>query len=263
MTNQKPSTDRKLELSPAQVGGSALAAVSAAFFASWAGTAGTIIGAALASVIATAGTATYTWWLRRTSDAVRRTASQVRVTGLGSAVVVPSLARTRSSGGYGESAPSGGPSWDPGEDPDEEPEKDPAEEPSRWSFLSGRPWGKVALASVAVMLAALGSITVVEAVTGKPLSSYLRGDTGTGTSVGHLVGNDTSTPTPSPTKDPTPTPTPTPGEDSTPSPDEQGTPTPLPTPEVTPTPTPTVPTPTPTETPQGGQTAGDGATPAP
>ena len=72
MTNENPRTDRKLELSPAQVAGSALAAVSGAFFASWAGTAGTLIGAALGSVIATVGAATYTWSLRRTRDAVRR-----------------------------------------------------------------------------------------------------------------------------------------------------------------------------------------------
>ena len=76
MKSHKP--ERKLDLTPTQVTGSALAAMSGAFFASWAGTAGTIIGAALGSVIVTVGAATYTWSLQRTRDAVRRTAAQVR-----------------------------------------------------------------------------------------------------------------------------------------------------------------------------------------
>ena len=46
--DQKPA--RTLGLSPAQIAGSALSAVSAAFVASWAGTTGTLIGAAVGSV---------------------------------------------------------------------------------------------------------------------------------------------------------------------------------------------------------------------
>ena len=52
--------------------------MSGAFFVSWAGTAGTLIGAAVGSVIATVGAATYTWSLRRTSEAARRTAALVK-----------------------------------------------------------------------------------------------------------------------------------------------------------------------------------------
>ena len=72
---------RKLELSTTQITGSALAAMSGAFFASWAGTTGTIVGAAVGSVIVTVGAATYTWSLQRTRDAVKRTAAQVRLSG--------------------------------------------------------------------------------------------------------------------------------------------------------------------------------------
>ena len=80
MTKQDP--ERRLELSPAQVAGSALAAMSGAVFISWAGTAGTLIGAAAGSVIATVGSATYTWSLRRSRDAARRTAERMRQTAL-------------------------------------------------------------------------------------------------------------------------------------------------------------------------------------
>ncbi len=82
---------RKFELSPTQVTGSALAAMTGAFLASYLGTAGTVIGAAVGSLIATVGTTAYTWWLRRTSEVVKRTATQVRETGMGSTVVIPLL----------------------------------------------------------------------------------------------------------------------------------------------------------------------------
>ncbi len=71
--------ERKLELSTTQITGSALAAMSGAFFASWAGTTGTIVGAALGSVIVTVGAATYTWSLQRTRDAVKRTVTAGRL----------------------------------------------------------------------------------------------------------------------------------------------------------------------------------------
>src|SRR5689334_14446601 len=94
--------ERKIGLSPAQVAGSALAAVSGALLASFAGTTGTIIGTAIGSVVATVGAALYTWSLRRTSAAVRRTAAQVRQTALTTGAlprpVVPHLRRTPGQG---------------------------------------------------------------------------------------------------------------------------------------------------------------------
>ena len=145
--------ERRLELSTTQITGSALAAMSGAFFASWAGTTGTIVGAALGSVIVTVGAATYTWSLQRTRDAVRRTAAQVRQTG---------------------------------RRPVEQPE------PPR----GHRPWGKVALTSVAVMALGLGGITAIEAVTGQPVSSYTGGSGSTGTTLGNAVGSTGTKTTP-------------------------------------------------------------------
>ncbi len=82
-----------LGLSPAQVAGSALAAMSAALVASWAGTTGTVIGAAVGSVVATTGAATYTWSLRRTGHAVRRTSAQPPQTPLAAQVPEAPTAR--------------------------------------------------------------------------------------------------------------------------------------------------------------------------
>ncbi|MEV0145759.1 MULTISPECIES: hypothetical protein [unclassified Nonomuraea] len=81
---------QKFELSVPQIGGSALAAVTAAVAASYLGVAGTVIGAAVMSVASTVGTAVYTHYLKRTGDKViRRTVVarrwQVREHGAGEA----------------------------------------------------------------------------------------------------------------------------------------------------------------------------------
>jgi hypothetical protein len=259
-TGQDGRSGRRFELSPAQVTGSALAAMTGAFLASYLGTAGTVIGAAVGSLIATVGTTAYTWWLRRTSEVVKRTATQVRETGMGSTVVIPLLpgkgkagSRTHGSQPGNESAPEpdsdaptgAGPGDGPGDGSGDGPGSGDGDgdEPDRWAWARDRPWGKVALVAAAIALVVLGGLTVLEGITGKPLSSYTRGGHQTGTSVGHLVGNNPS-PTPKPTKrGTTVTPTPTPSPTQSPI-----TPTPLPTPTPTPTDLPTdstAPTPTP------------------
>ena len=104
--------ERKLSISTTQVIASALAAMSVAFLTSWLGTTGTILGAFLGSVIATVGTAAYSWSLHRTSAAVKHTAAQVRQTALQS----NSLPRTVAQGplrkrpaASDEAAPAQGP----------------------------------------------------------------------------------------------------------------------------------------------------------
>src|SRR6478736_216214 len=86
--------EHRLSISTTQVIASALAAMSVAFLTSWLGTAGTIIGACIGSVIATVGTAAYSWSLRRTSNVVKQTAAQVRQT----ALLTNSLPRTVAQG---------------------------------------------------------------------------------------------------------------------------------------------------------------------
>ncbi len=241
-------SEQKFELSPAQVTGSALAAMSGAFLASYLGTAGTIIGAVVGSLVATIGTAAYTWWLRRTSEAVKRTATQVRETGMGSTVVVPLLPGKR---GPGSKKPGTQPGRQPGTPaaPEQEPEDLPGET-DRWAWARNRPWGKVALVAAGIALAVLAGLTVLESITGKPLSSYTKGGDETGTSVSHL-GRKDPTPSPSPTppsRSSTPTPSPSPAQTGL-------TPTPVPTPSPSPSGLPTeTTTPTPSPTPSVGTT---------
>ena len=187
MKQDNDEKDRSLGLSPAQVAGSALAAMSGAFFVSWAGTAGTLIGAAVGSVIATVGAATYTWSLRRTSDAAKRTAAVVKQR----ALVTGTLPRSVAQGPLredGTDQPMSGIA-DADQPPSALEEPDSPEGDAtrgRWDL----PWGKVLLASLAVLVAGLAGVTAVEAVTGKPISSFFGRDDGTGTTVGNVVRGD-------------------------------------------------------------------------
>jgi len=251
--------DRTLGLSTAQVTGSALAAMSGAFFASWLGTTGTLVGAAFGSVIATVGAAIYTHSIRRTGEAVKRTAVVVRQVPLVTAAI-PRPAHARASDG---------PVRDPNA-PSLAEESDVAPGDTDDAGDSGRPtgrrldlpWLKVALASTAVLVAALGGISAVEAITGKPIASFLGQDDGTGTTVGRVVGSDPSTSKreQQPSEDSPATPDRTPSEEPSQEPQPQ--------PEQSePSVTPTVPDPTPSTEPttpvdpEGGDAPEDGTAP--
>ena len=177
--------ERTLGLSAAQVAGSALAAVSGAILASTAGVTGTVIGAAVASVVATVGAAIYTWSLRRTTVAVRKTAAQVRqaalVNGPLPRTVVQGPLRTMKERAAAKSAERDPESTEP-EDPDADED----------SWRRSIPWGKVLLASLAITVVALAGITVVEALTGKPISNVTGGGDSQGTTVGNVTGRDSS-----------------------------------------------------------------------
>ncbi len=245
MTEEDDSTPRKLELSPVQVAASALAATSAAFVASWAGTAGTLIGAALGSVIATVGAATYTYSLTRTSEIAKRTAAQVRE----GALLPNGLPRPRASR-VDETAV-----MPPVEDADDRPQE--GADVAWWRRFDPRgkqlPWGRVALASAAVMLVTLAVLTSFEGVTGRSVSDTVTGDDSSRTTVGNVFrgGGDTRDEEPAPQEDEQqPDDGATPTEESTPTEEPTPTPTTEPTeePSVEPTPTvePTTPAPTPT-----------------
>ncbi len=69
---------KSFNVTPIQVVGAALAAMTAAFLGSYLGVAGTIIGAALTSVILTVGGALYQRWLEVTRDRARQATRRVR-----------------------------------------------------------------------------------------------------------------------------------------------------------------------------------------
>jgi hypothetical protein len=105
-----------------------------------------------------------------------------------------------------------------------------------------RPWWRrpfmLAGVAVGIFLLAMAGITAFEAAAGKPLDALVGGKHGSGTTIGSLVGGQstrTVTHRTSPTPTPASTPTPTPASSATPS----STPSPAPTPSPTSAPTPT------------------------
>lgn len=223
MSDDEPKRPR-IELSTTQIAGSALAAMSGAFIVSTAGTAGTLIGAAVGSIVATVGAAAYTWSLRRTSAAVRRTAAQVRQT----ALLTNALPRTVAQG----------PLRDGEEDPAAQPDSAAAsEEPApgtRRDLLRSLPWGRLALVSLAVMVIGLAGITVIEAITGRPVSSLTGHGSSHGTTLGNAVGGGSAKPDRPTPKSPAPSTGPSQAPAPAPTRPTQGPTAPKPTPSAPP-----------------------------
>lgn len=223
--------ERKLSISTTQVIASALAAMSVAFLTSWLGAKGTILGAFLGSVIATVGTAAYSWSLHRTSAAVKHTAAQVRQTALQS----NSLPRTVAQGplrkgpaasdeaeGQGSGPAETGEQTSvltPAEQAAAESEVDPDAPTGRWD---GFPWKKTLLATGAVLALSILGITVLEVVTGQSMSSLSGNDDSKNTTVGNVLDNSNDQDkAPAPSDKQTSTPEPAGGETQAPSPEPE------------------------------------------
>lgn len=165
--NENSTTSTRLQLSATQLAASALAAVTATIAASYLGVNGTVIGAAIASVLTVTGNAVYGHSLHRTTERVRS--------------AVPTTAR-----------------WlPPARNEDEDGDERAQPNPQPRSQLTRR----LAIASVGVFAAVLALVTSVELVAGRPLSDVLRGKSGHGTTVfGPHQAHDNPTPTrPAPT----------------------------------------------------------------
>jgi len=180
------------DLSMTQVAGGALAAMTAAALGSTLGVAGTIAGAALASVVAGVAGSLYTASLRTGREKVR-TVFRGQSTDAGSAPPAPvDPATTFSATGFPGTSTTGTstvgtsgraleetqvfPAWDPL----------PLEKPARTKHARAPfPWKRAIAVSLAVFALAAVLITGYERVSGQPLSG------GTGTTVSR-VGNDTS-----------------------------------------------------------------------
>ncbi len=228
---------RKLELSPAQIIGGALAAASAAVASSWLGLAGTVIGAVIVSLVASIGGAIYTHSLRRSTTVIRQTLPVVPMRSLRS----------------GRADLAGATAVLPAVSPGAEPEPLPAA--SKTQARAGLVWRTVAVSAVASLVLAAVALTGFELVVGKSASSLAGGGGGSSPTIVEIVkGGDTAPSTDSGTDatpgstDPTTPATPTPTGPTSPTPTS-----PFPTPAPTPAPTPTLaPTPTPTPTPTTG-----------
>ncbi|MET3985037.1 hypothetical protein [Streptomyces sp. PvR034] len=279
---------KKLDLSAAQVAGSSLATVAAALLASKLGVYGTILGAGVVSVVATAGGPVIGHLFRRTGDQLRETARpRARQVPVLDGDAYGGAGDGRGPGADGApttvlpAAGAGGvpttvmPAVGPGVPPDEE-------------FTRGtvhgtrvRGWKRTAVAAGTAFAISLGGIAAYEALSGdsvadRPLYTAVTNGSGSGEkkqdppatpdgqrSPGagerrHDEGPGAgSSPSPSRShggQDPGPDPSPSHSGGPSPSPDPSRSKDP------TPTPTPSKSTPSPEKsTPRGG---GDGATPS-
>jgi hypothetical protein len=167
-----PPTPRRLHLTATQLLASALAAVTATFAASYLGVAGTVIGAAVASVVSVVGNAVYSLSIQHTGHRVR--------------TAVPAAGRLAAW------STNPGPAATPPVAPNPAGERPAPRDRTRL-------WPIVAAACVGIFAGVLLLVTVTELVAGRPLTDLLRDRPGAGTTVfgadvAHVTG-----PTPTPT----------------------------------------------------------------
>ncbi|MFJ6937982.1 hypothetical protein [Streptomyces sp. NPDC101132] len=278
--------NKRLDLSVAQVAGSSLATVAAAYLASKMGVYGTILGAGVVSVVATAGGPVIQHLFKRTGETLRETGEAARPKGrqvpvadddactrpmpsAGPADPPPRHDRTMVLGAVGppdatramDAVPHGpGPSAGP-----------PAEFGTATTHGTRvRGWKAKAVAAALVFGVSMGGIAAYELVSGN--TSTFGGVTTGGTrSQQHRTTPEDAPPgngreEPGRTHSGTPAPDrsrpggATPGRSGGPAPSQSAEPTPEPTP---PTPTPSPPGPTPTPTPGPGKSTGSQTGPGP
>jgi hypothetical protein len=168
-----PARRRWFDLSATQLVATALAATTATFAASYLGVAGTVIGAALASVLTAIGNAVYAHSLRRTRERVRE------VLPAGRRGTPPPVVDRSALGAASSTHPTPAP---------------PTPRPR-----DARLWRRIALGSTAVFVGVLAVLTSVELIAGRPLSDLVRGDSGHGTSLFGDQPAASTTPAPQPT----------------------------------------------------------------
>ena len=172
---QRTAEQSRLEINWVNSLGGALAAVSSAVVLSTLGTAGTLIGAAMGSLVITVGGAVYAHSLRvaRARLAASRTVL-VRTRGGGLAEVADAAAASD-----GDDSPAGADATGAGR-------------LDRWrQVLRELPWKRILVVSAAVFAVAMAAILAFELATGRPVSSYTGGtDSDSGTSVPGLGGGD-------------------------------------------------------------------------
>jgi len=148
----------------------ALAAVCAAVVGSYLGVAGTLIGAAVASVVGTVGTEIYERSLNKGREKLQ--------------TLAPAFVKTPAAVGTPPVAAA---------TEDESPSHTVAPKPQiRWK--------RIALVAGAMFVLAMGSLTVFELITNKSVASIVGNDTKARSTVGGLLnpGTGSTTPTPSP-----------------------------------------------------------------
>jgi hypothetical protein len=195
----------RFQISVGQVAASSLAAVSAAVVCSFFGVAGTVIGTAIASFVATVGSALYSYSLRRTRARLRR----LHRAGAASPPVAEVLKTMRQHGRH---------------------------------LLDRVQWAAIAIGAGAVFVFSIGVVTAIEGAEGESLSalfgvSHSGGDSsslGSAFGVHHHRRHPQPAPTATPTTTPTPSKTPTGKPSPSASPSQTSSPSASASPSATP-----------------------------
>ena len=250
MTEQPP----RLEIDWLKTVAGALAAVSSAVLLSTLGAAGTIIGAAIGSVVLTTGSALYSQGLARSRYRLAQAqATALRKVGIAQADVRRAgLASDATAASHLEHADER-----LGEAQDDL--EAVADEPATLSWgerLTLLPWKQIGLYAAGLFVVAILTITAFELITGRTVASYTGGDDTGGTTITRIGGGgDSDEPSEGPTRNPDQSTDPDPDPTPSGSPDESASPSQDPSTSTDPEPTdpgtdaPTLPAPTPTVTP--------------
>jgi hypothetical protein len=212
------STDprRRLEIDWVKTAAGALAAVSSAVVLSRIGAAGTIIGAALGSVVVTVANAFYSQGLERSRARIAQAHAQAAAR-VGAAQAEVRRASRRQARGGPAANPAARSELQHAEEHLADAQRDLDEVSADaagasgavpWrDRLAGLPWRRIALLAGALFVVAVVLITAFELVSGRSVSSYTGGTHGSGgTSLSHLTGSGGGsghTPAPSPSSTPT------------------------------------------------------------
>lgn len=184
--------------------GGALAAVSSAVLLSTLGVIGTIVGAALGSIVVSVATSLYARGLTRSRERMAQ-AQEAALRRVGVAQAEVRRARRRPARGAADAHLER--ANQNLEEAHEELTTDP--EPNLLTRLRRLPWRHVMIGTALTFAVALVAITAFELIAGRPVASYTGGtDRDHGTSIGGVEGRQRgSTPSPSPSGPASPTPT--------------------------------------------------------
>lgn len=227
---------RRVEIDWLKAIAGALAAVASAFLLSTLGAAGTILGAAIGSLVVTVGSALFSEGLATSKRGLEKAqASALAKVGVAEAEV--------RRAGRADDTVARDSHLDHAEERLAEANREldevalaAATAPSWRERLSALPWKHIAWVSAALFVAAIVTITVLELVSGRSVSSITGGSGNHGTTIGHVrnpgdsggSGGDGDQPTPSPTPsvttEPSAEPTGSPTDQPTDEPSEGVTP---------------------------------------
>ncbi len=219
---------RGISLSGSQLVASVLATLSAAIAASYLGVAGTLVGAAVGSVVSTVGNEVYKHYLIRSQERLKaagvliqhRTASHTRTGAQVTRTADMAQQARRGDRAAGaertETLPGLGADWQAAQRP-AGPDgataaqraageagatagQDQATGPGHWwEGISRRQWGMVGVIAAGIFLVVIAGITVFEVSVGKPLNASVWGRHATGTTVGNaLTGHPSGRASPQP-----------------------------------------------------------------